>query len=250
MQDKDVRKRNILLVEDHLASQRVVTAILRDAGYEAEATGKGERALRLLETQTFDLIIMDCMLQGMDGYDTARAIRQGDAGEGAENVPIVALTGLLSDVDKEKCKEAGMDGFLQKPVNAEELLKMAGKFLDDPYSGTGKRDKKDNQSPVAPAGHDDAFSAVLEGLMVRFRQDLPTEIAQFRDAMETRNLEELQQLAHRLRGSAGVFSLSDLTHTAESLERAAKSGHCDEALSTTHQLLEQLGRLLADSGDK
>lgn len=143
-----------------------------------------------------------------------------------------------------------MIGFLKRPVNAGEVLEMIKKFSDGPDAGTGKRDGEDNQASVTPAGQDDAYSAVLEGLLIRFRQELPMEIAQLRDATETRNLQELQQLAHRLRGSAGVFSLFDLTHTAESLERAARDGNCDEALSIANQFLEQLERFLAGSGEK
>jgi len=109
----------LLVVEDSLLNQKVTRKLLEKAGYRVEVAANGMEALEAVKKVRFDLILMDCQMPEMDGYDATREIRRRE-GSG-RRVPIVALTAHAMTGDREKCLEAGMDDYLTKPVNAAEL---------------------------------------------------------------------------------------------------------------------------------
>lgn len=119
----------ILLVEDNMINQEVAKELLGDIGFTAEIANNGVEAIQILNENTsdpYDLILMDCQMPEMDGYETTRAIRNGDAGDHHKRVPIIALTANAMKGDKQKCLGAGMDDYLSKPINPARLeAKMA-----------------------------------------------------------------------------------------------------------------------------
>lgn len=113
------RRPLVLVVEDDKISQRVAEHILERAEYDVIIAGNGESAIRLAASQAVDLILMDLQMPGIDGFQACRAIRELP---GATGIPILALTANYSDEHRAMCKEFGMQGFLSKPVQREELL--------------------------------------------------------------------------------------------------------------------------------
>ena len=139
----------ILLVDDDPINQMVALGLLRRRGWEATAAANGKEALQVLTQQRFDLILMDLQMPELDGFQTASIIREKEAGSPpaasarettlnmretshSQHIPIIALTTASQPGVREKCLAAGMDDFLNKPVNPRELYGMIEKYLGGP----------------------------------------------------------------------------------------------------------------------
>ena len=117
----DFRKRvRILLVEDNVVNQRVAIALLQKAGVRCEVASNGQEAVTALETMPFDMVLMDCQMPVMDGFEATRRIRAREAQEGG-HIPIIAMTANAQKGDRERCMASGMDDYLAKPVNVVNL---------------------------------------------------------------------------------------------------------------------------------
>ncbi|MBL8233069.1 MAG: response regulator [Bryobacterales bacterium] len=113
-----VRGSSILVVEDNIVNQRVVQKLLQRIGYEVVTAPDGESALQALRERTFDAVLMDCQMPGMDGYQTTRELRLRETGR---RTPVLALTASAMAGERERCLRAGMDDYLTKPVDLAEL---------------------------------------------------------------------------------------------------------------------------------
>ena len=116
----------VLVVEDNPVNQAVARRMLESFGAEVTLAAHGREALSILEGQDFDLVLMDCQMPDMDGYETTRRIRAGETG--AARLPIIAMTAHVLEGERERCHEAGMDDFLAKPVALEELHELLSRF--------------------------------------------------------------------------------------------------------------------------
>jgi CheY-like chemotaxis protein len=122
------KKRKILLAEDNLVNEKVATHTLRRLGYEVHAVGNGREAVAAWQNGRYDLILMDCQMPVLDGYEATREIRSLEAGRG--HIPIVALTAHAMKDDDAKCKAAGMDHHLTKPLDRERLQACLDHYFD------------------------------------------------------------------------------------------------------------------------
>jgi signal transduction histidine kinase/DNA-binding response OmpR family regulator len=122
------RKARILLVEDNSVNQRVGAALLARAGYQCEIANDGREALAALARMPFDLVLMDCQMPVMDGYDATRALRRRERHAGT-HVPVIAMTANVMQGDRERCLEAGMDDYVSKPVVSKELYEKLDNWL-------------------------------------------------------------------------------------------------------------------------
>jgi two-component system, sensor histidine kinase and response regulator len=113
----------ILLAEDNAVNQRLAMRILEKAGHTVVLANNGREALAALQTQAFDLILMDVQMPEMDGFEATRAIRKSEAGRNT-HIPIVAMTAHAMTGDRERCLSAGMDDYISKPIRAAELLSL------------------------------------------------------------------------------------------------------------------------------
>jgi two-component system sensor histidine kinase/response regulator len=116
----------ILVVEDNYVNQKVVTAVLGKRGFAVELANDGREALAKLESAEFDLVLMDVQMPVLDGLEATRLIRQN---ERWKSLPIVAMTAHAMNGDRERCLEAGMTGYVSKPVRPSHLLQTIEEHL-------------------------------------------------------------------------------------------------------------------------
>lgn len=135
---------DVLVAEDHPINRRVIEALLRRDGHAVTFVENGRDALQWVQAHPFDLVLMDMQMPEMDGLAAAQAIRRWEAASGRPRVPIVALTANVFAEDRERCRAAGMDDFLPKPIGRAELQRVLAQVAQ------ATRDRPP-RTPTAPA---------------------------------------------------------------------------------------------------
>ncbi len=114
----------ILVAEDNLVNQKLIAGLLRRLGYTPQIVGHGQACLEALNRDRYDLVLMDCQMPEMDGYEATGRIRRGEAGEHHRDIRIIALTAAAMAGDRERCLESGMNDYLTKPIQAPEIIRL------------------------------------------------------------------------------------------------------------------------------
>jgi CheY-like chemotaxis protein len=124
-------QRLILVVEDNTGNQFSLKAVLSHFGYSTQVASNGEEALEACAHDSFELILMDCLMPILDGYQTTQQIREIESGL-SRHTPIVGVTACALEGDREKCLAAGMDDYIAKPLSLEEFKRVIGRWLPAP----------------------------------------------------------------------------------------------------------------------
>ena len=216
----------ILVAEDGPDNQRLIRTILSTAGAEVELAADGREAVAKAQAASFDVVLMDMQMPVMDGYEATRTLRaQGYA------APILALTAHAMTSDRDKCLAAGCTDHLTKPIDRTQLLVTVARHAGKEISGLGQA----APPPQAPAGNPDAIRSQyandpeLAGILDQFVKRLPGQIEAMSLAAQAGRREELQRLAHRLKGAGGSYGYPSLTEAARELEVAARAGDVETA---------------------
>lgn len=254
---KNVR---ILIADDDVITLSVNKMMLEQAGYQVETVTDGQAAIEILRKSTFDMVFMDCLMPVMDGFTATRTIRSSAPEIMNGGIPVVALTGLATPPDLAKCKDAGMDDVLIKPVDPHQLLAMAEYYLEA-IQKERLLSGQSNGEPDARVLHSDETQSVTEPKSVeefqesisdKFLQQIPQVISDLTIALLHEDMTELQFIVHRLRGSADVVGASKLSILAATVEAAIKDNKSALALKHTPELmgkLEKLQNIFSESSD-
>ncbi|MBF0551034.1 MAG: response regulator [Deltaproteobacteria bacterium] len=261
----------ILLVEDNIVNQKVAVKILERYGAKSiTLANNGREALDALNSEGFDLVLMDVQMPVMDGLEATRAIRVREQETGG-HTPIVSMTACAMTGDREKCLESGMDAYVSKPVNPAELLAAITKARSarsvvppiPPSPGPAQSPAQPVQPTVQPAqlttklvfdkasfmdriGDDLEFAQALIGV---FLEALPADLDRIRESIERKDAGELQRTAHKLKGSLGNVSAESGRESAFQLEKIGRENRLAEAeaaLVELEQALDQLKLVLID----
>jgi CheY-like chemotaxis protein len=119
----------VLLAEDNLVNQKVAVAMLRKLGCTTDVASNGQEAIDALGQHRYDLVLMDCQMPIIDGFEATRRIRSGASGSAAQEVPIVALTAHAMRGDREACLASGMDDYVVKPLDMARLQEVISVWL-------------------------------------------------------------------------------------------------------------------------
>lgn len=219
----------VLLADDDLPNRTVVHAILAKFGIQADLASDGSQAVEAGKAKRYDLIFMDCMMPGLDGYGATRAIR--DIASPSARSPIIALTANADDDERKRCLAAGMTDHLAKPLRARALAAALERWLSplrdagppSPATDPGQGETAD--SLFNPAALSEMFSGdpdTVHSLITEFGDTLPKSLAQLDAAISADDdFTKARLQAHNLRGSASNFGAKSLSAIAEQLEDAA-----------------------------
>jgi chemotaxis family two-component system sensor kinase Cph1 len=122
-------KAHILLVEDYKANVLVATALLEEFGYDYIVANNGQEAVQFVKTQSFDLILMDVQMPGIDGFEATHFIREWEKNQAGGHRPIIGMTAHALKGDRERCIAAGMDDYIAKPFHPDEFKSKLIKYL-------------------------------------------------------------------------------------------------------------------------
>jgi CheY-like chemotaxis protein/HPt (histidine-containing phosphotransfer) domain-containing protein len=233
------REIRILVVEDNVINQKVTMAILEKLGYRTEIAANGYEALESLQNMPFDLIIMDCEMPEMDGYEATRRIRAWQHAEDKVlrqkgNLPIIAMTAHVLEGEREKCIEAGMDDFLSKPVKPQTLAELIKKWLSRPdvsqTKATTRRQDENNKS-LSVLDHQVLTSMFCDDkqlcrtLIEMFLDNTPTTLEELREAIVKENSKTINFLAHKLAGAAAILGAASFMESLRILEDTSQQGN-------------------------
>lgn len=235
------RRLNVLLVEDNPTNQLVIKLLAGQLGHRVDCANDGREALARLAHARYDVVLMDCQMPELDGYETTRRIRSGAEAVLDPRVPVVALTAYAMMGDKEQCLAAGMNDYLSKPVRMEELQAA----LLRAATGAATEPAPPPAPPVIAAKFDEAVLdlKVLENLralpgrngprlvpeiLELFCREEPERRAGLGRLVEQRDAVELAKAAHAFAGSSAIVGARAARQALLALERAARAEAWDE----------------------
>lgn len=271
----------ILLAEDNLVNQKVALAQLRRLGYSADVVANGREVLHALHQARYQIVLMDCQMPELDGYEATRCIRRAETDGHYGNRwthHIIAVTANAMRGDREKCFAAGMDGFLTKPLEIETLrgaLEQAGERFGivpasesgtasgvsapellglEPSPSIGKEEApvldpsflRQTRKLSPPGGPDEAVE-----LIDLFLSEFPMRVEAVVRSVKERDSEAVRSAAHALKGSAGNLGGRELAKTASALEQAIKTGdwiRSDALVAALEKAAVRLSQALSAEG--
>jgi len=229
----------ILIAEDDAIVQMIVKKVLEPEGYTLEFVDDGLAVISALEARPFDLILMDCLMPGRDGFETTRMIRSEESGRFHPGIPVVAMTGLTEKADKLRCLEAGMDRVVTKPLDPQTLLSTIKKCL---FRSEHLLEEGGKSHPDPQPSWDEGFR---DSVIDEFLRGLPVVIKELQQAMNNDDLPGLRNISHRFRGVVDILQASRLSTCSKALESAARDGAKRLSFQLTTQLIDELETLHA-----
>jgi CheY-like chemotaxis protein/HPt (histidine-containing phosphotransfer) domain-containing protein len=252
----------VLVAEDNVVNQEVAAAFLGELGCTVTLAGDGEQAVAMVRGQSFDLVLMDCMMPRLDGYGATGAIRELETSEPARRrLPIIALTASAQQGERERCLAAGMDDFLTKPLALADLRAMVLRWAPAnrpaaaapdipvpcpaapkpqgtaPESASLDRAALDRLRLVGADG-----TSLLCKLIGMFMSDTPDRLAALATAIERGDAAEVRLIAHTLKSSSALLGAGLLSSRFALLESAAREGASERWPDLLAEVRQEYGR--------
>jgi signal transduction histidine kinase/DNA-binding response OmpR family regulator/HPt (histidine-containing phosphotransfer) domain-containing protein len=261
----NIRGARVLLAEDNEINQQVATELLEKAGLIVTIANNGKEAIKEVEGSEFELVFMDVQMPEMGGLEATECIRKNPR---FNNLPIVAMTAQAMTGDRETCIEAGMDDYLTKPININELFSALVKWIKPkdrkiPDADTQQKGfqideelVEDDQLPTLP-GIDVESGLIRVGgnrklykkLLIKFRDDYSNSFDEIQRAIEKNNLKDAERYAHTVKGVAGNIGISKLYKIAGDLEAGIRKRETDRYDSMLKKYSKELSKVLTTLKD-
>ncbi|MBI5801497.1 MAG: PAS domain S-box protein [Verrucomicrobia bacterium] len=255
----ETRPLRILLVEDNTVNQRVALLQLRKLGYVPDTALNGEQAVTAVQTQPYDVVLMDCHMPVMDGYTATQRIRDWEQQNNRPRLRILAMTADAGRGDAEHCYAAGMDDFITKPVHLPEL-NAALERVNTTASAAATGSPELPASTLPPTDEATLDFSVLNTLrdlsepgqpdpvvelIDLFMEDAPERLQAMQTSLDRRDAEALKIAAHSLKGSAKNLGAKPLAKICAELEKQTHAADWDNALLTLKGIGQEFEKLRA-----
>ena len=212
----------ILLAEDNAVNRRVALGLLSKRGHRVTVAVNGLEALKAMELESFDIVLMDVQMPEMGGLEATAAIRERERATGT-HTRIVALTAHAMKGDQERCLAAGMDGYLVKPIDRTALYAAVEQHdLEVAAFATAVPPEAfDRAELVRLMGDDEHF---VQEIIELFREDCPVQLAAIKTAIDQGDAKGLASAAHTLKGTAANLTARRVAEAARALELLGREG--------------------------
>ncbi|HEY3654892.1 MAG TPA: two-component regulator propeller domain-containing protein [Steroidobacteraceae bacterium] len=248
-----LNQRRVLLAEDNLVNQKVARGTLEKMGYKVDIVSNGADAVAAWETGRYQVILMDCQMPVMDGYQATREIRLRE--RGANRVPIIALTAHAMKGAEQQCRDAGMDDYLTKPLDRARLGETIDRYLapSDPGSRIVEGMRRSPETPVdsdAPVDWEqfmttmDGDREIAQELVRLFIDSGDAALRDISAALGRGDLAAVGFAAHSFKGSSANIRAESASAAAARLEEAARAGATDRMPQLEEQLRREAGRAM------
>ncbi len=253
--ETQMAKVRILLVEDDRINQNLALSFLEIIGYFADTVANGKEAIKALENISYDIVLMDCQMPEMDGYQATGIIRNPESKVLNHKVPVIAMTANAMTGDREKCLAAGMDDYISKPIKPESLgrklehwLGKMAKVAPQPQAKFSIQQNSPGLEEPYPGmdlyifNYPDLVKQMMgdkrltHSIMSIFLKNLPSQIDLLKTHVIQKDTDAAYALAHKIKGSAANLGAIALSNTAASMETAGKSGD----LATLKSLMDKI----------
>ena len=250
---------HVLLVEDNPVNQQVTLCMLENSGYRIDVVENGRQALQALSATHYDLVLMDCQMPEMDGFEATRQWRVLEQSRGSDRIPIVAVTANALYGDREACLASGMDDFLSKPFTQQALATMLRRWTPTALAAAAPVSESESgveSKPVA-AVLDPAALAAIRALQTPCKPDFLAQIIgvylnnaqQLVGAIETAYIagqrEILLRSAHTLKSSSANIGALDFAARCREIETATRAGQPEQADERIQTLRSEFNRVEA-----
>ncbi|MEG6550592.1 response regulator [Desulfocurvibacter africanus] len=246
----------VLLAEDNLVNQHYASILLKRQGCLTTTAANGREALDKLAAEPFDLVLMDVQMPEMDGVKATRIIRNDPAYAKVRNVPIVAMTAHAMQGDRERFLESGMDEYVSKPIDQDELFKVMRAALAKRRDAAAELAHPAQPHKVDNAPEDDAVLDVrktldrLQGdneflgvLYKTFLEDAPNKLASLEQAITDQDYTKMVRESHAFQGAAGTVGAALLREVAGALESASRQREAEPARQHFLELKDMVARI-------
>jgi two-component system, sensor histidine kinase and response regulator len=238
---------HLLLAEDNLVNQRLMLAVLEKQNHRVTVVANGAAAVRAVQQEAFDVVLMDVQMPEMNGLEATRAIRAWEQRSGG-HVPIIAMTAHAMKGAREDCLRAGMDEYLSKPIQVPELVRAMSALTNRQTEAAGTMRESARSVIFDPLpllqrlSDDDDLARELIRL---FQDDGPRMLETIGAAVASGDGEAVERTAHLLKGSASNFTAAEVVQAAQHLEDLGRSRDLSEAHAAYQTLQQSLTRLCA-----
>ena len=247
----------ILVAEDNLVNQKLAVRMLERLGYQPDIVSNGNEALAAFEREVYSAIVMDCQMPVMDGYEATRHIREQEqrpqASRDRAHIPIIALTANAMQGDRERCKAAGMDDYLSKPVKIDDLERILHRWMPLPTVGDAPPPVPPREMSKSDASIFDASTMLtniggdielFDQLIRLFLDRHPTMVQDIELAISQGDSVALERAAHSMKGTAGNLCAPDVVLLASQLEASGRLGTLHDAPALVIQLQRTIQQLV------
>jgi len=231
----------VLLAEDTVANQKLVTSLLRKHGHDVVVADNGREALDELMRGPFDLVLMDVHMPVMDGLTATSAIRAREEREGG-HVPIIAMTASATQEDEQRSLQAGMDAYVAKPIRIHRVMEVLDRVVASRQPPEfGQNRPIDAQLRERFLEQCDGDEELLDEMVDVVLQSYPPLWDEVREAVSSADASRVEQAAHALKGVVGVFGQSAVHEAAYALEQAGRENRLEAAEGAQARLADELG---------
>lgn len=225
---------SILLAEDNAVNQLVTKLQIEKYGFKIDIANNGFEVLSLMQEKSYDLVLMDCQMPEMDGFEATKKIRENEKISG-KHIPIIALTANVLDEDRKKCLQIGMDDFLPKPVKKSILRNTLIKWLDKENSAVPAIDYQVFQTLIEI---DNEEFELIKDLNRLFSEKTPQYLKQIAEGLNEQNAEKISSAAHTMKSSCAQVGAIDLSAVAKEIEKLAKRDELERIESLYSRALD------------
>jgi polar amino acid transport system substrate-binding protein len=245
---------DVLLVEDHEVNMKIATVALGKLGARVSIADNGRVAVEMVMKRPYDVVLMDCQMPEMDGYEATQAIRMHERRIGAKRLPIIAMTANVMPGSRERCLAAGMDDFLAKPFRVHQLEEKLRRWLDSSPTAVDPLPDDSAETPSAPHGElpiidigilreiERGDAGMAASILQVFRNRLAQDLVLIQEQLAAGDVAAVTRVAHKIKGSSGSIGAMSLHTIAAELNSVAQTGDLEQCRALVADL-ERVARI-------